>query len=165
MGRFDRYLTYGLKVMKKLTLSKLLQLLFVVGFLAASIVLASEISHLIADREPAKLDEIPLYPTARQLAYSMNAGTDLAQASQNSCQSLSFTTLNSPGMVHAYYDKKLGDDRSLLRRDWKGDGTIFPEYNPVNFYRKAQGGMQQLSVLTSITNGQTLAQISLCKLP
>jgi hypothetical protein len=149
-------------------LSRLLLLLFAVGCLAILIALASEISHLVADREPARIDEIPVYPTARQVAYSNHASANLAQApgiSSNSCQSLSFVALDAPDMVHAYYRKTLFDDRSLLRRDWKGDGTIFPEYNPVNFYRKARGGMQQLSVLTRIVRGQTLVQISLCKLP
>lgn len=140
-------------------IGKLLPIFMLTGCLIFSLVFVSNAFRVfVTDRQPATIYEIPLYPQAGKVTYTSSEKSKV-------CQKASFETTDDPGKVQTFYFDILLRNGELVKRNWLGDGVFYPEANPVSFYRKAWGGMQQLDVHTSSEANRTLVGIDLCKKP
>ena len=99
--------------------------------------------QLYLDRTPAKLSDLPVYPSARDVRYIACADLSLAN-----CSTLAYSTDAPVSSVHGLYEEYLRGDSPLPKRLWLGDGTYYPSTTIVNFYHKAKGHFQVLTLTT-----------------
>lgn len=143
-----------------LKLYNLLLFFFVGGCLILTILVATTVGWWVADTSPASIELIPIYPGATHVTYSKGAssGVSASKDAPFNCHSVSFTTPDAPAQVRGYYERELIYDKGYIRRGWVGDGSHGP------FFRKARGGMQQLSLDAEDHGSNTLVRLSLCQL-
>jgi hypothetical protein len=145
------------------TFGKIALIVAVVACVAVTLTVGIGVVRYFADRSPAVIHDIPIYPGAGILEYS--DAPDQQSPDFTDCSRVAFTAVSDQARIQDYYKSTLIHDRNLLKRDWVGDGIFYPDINPVRFYRKASGGMQVLEVGTSSATSQTLVTIWLCKMP
>lgn len=115
--------------------------------------------RLVADRQLANIEDMPLYPQAKTIQ-TMETAT--SEPDYSRCQARSFTTSASEDLVQDFYKSTLISDKSLAKRDWVGDGIFFPETNNVHFYRESSQSMQRLQITTVSTVDATHVLLELC---
>jgi hypothetical protein len=109
-----------------------------------------EIQAYIERRAPVTIYAIPVYPSAQDVCYAVGSKPD-------NCATLYFGTVDSAERVQSFYEN------ALQGRGWLGDGSVYPEYNPINRYREFRGGMQVLSIQLTPVDLMTHIEIQLCK--
>lgn len=139
-------------------IKKLILIFLIVVCLAVTWTVGVEATrYFVWDREPASITDVPLYSGSMDLAFKTDVGAD-------HCSEMSYNVADTAARVQAFYSEALVRSKSLIKRNWLGDGLFYPETDTVRFYRKARGGMQVLSVYTAPPNrGITQVKIELCK--
>jgi len=108
----------------------------------------------VVERQLATIRDIPIYQGASELRYQTISG----------CEDATFEVAAESDKIHEYYKQTLMDSTQPLKKSWLGDGMFYPEVNPVIFWRKAGGYMQQLKVSTLSRERETQVGLQLCKL-
>jgi hypothetical protein len=99
--------------------------------------------QIYLNRTPAQVTDLPIYPGAQDLRYLSCEDPSLAN-----CSTLTYSANASTADVHALYEDFLRGETPFPKRMWLGDGTRYPGDTIVNYYHKAAGHFQILTVTT-----------------
>jgi hypothetical protein len=118
--------------------------------------------RFVADRQPAGINDIPIYPGASLIEHNYTSGDVPFDLSD--CPATAFLSVDSAEAVQGFYKHALLDTNDMLKNGWMGDGLFYPQTESVDYYRKAGGIMQRMEIATSSSDGKTRTTIHLCDL-
>jgi hypothetical protein len=129
---------------------------------ALGIIMINFVVRFAADRQPASISDIPIYPHTFSVQYGDKPHFLAADMGLDGCPSLSFATLDGEAAIQKFYEVTLLQDDTILKRGWVGDGALYPEREPISFYRKGRGMMQRAEITTTRAGNETHVTIHLC---